>query len=96
MNDIARLGYEKQLPDKIDGNLHHTIIHKYQLWKGIHRVPAQTHEALKWSPNDPMQLVPAIDYPSILDKGKHQQNGKNVIKAYDFIDANKKSLELDI
>jgi hypothetical protein len=74
LDDITRLRYEKQLPDNIEGNLCHTIIQKYQLWKGFHYVPAQTDEALKWSPNDPMQLVPAVNHPSISYKGKHQKN----------------------
>ena len=59
LDDLTRLAYENKLPVFIQGNTCNTLIRQYQLWKGEHFVPEKVDVALKWSDNDPMNLLPA-------------------------------------
>ena len=76
LDDITRLRYEGNLPDDINGSLRNSLIRQYQEWKGTDYVPNNVDEALKWSKNDPMDLLPIItDSPwEIIDKSKKPKN----------------------
>jgi hypothetical protein len=70
LDDITRLQYEGELPKYMDKHLRNPLIHQYQKWKGINHVPNQTDVALRWSPNDPLELLSDITNSpwQILDK----------------------------
>lgn len=72
LDDITRLRYEGNLPDDINGTLRNSLIRQYQEWKGTDYVPNNTDEALKWSKNDPMNVLPVITDSAweIIDKSK--------------------------
>jgi hypothetical protein len=72
LDDITRLRYEGNLPDGINGDLHNSIIHQYQQWKGTDHVPGQIDAALRWSSNDPLTLLSVISDSNwqIADKSK--------------------------
>ena len=72
LDDITRLRYEGNLPDNINGSLRNSLITQYQEWKGTDYVPNNMDEALKWSKNDPMNLLPIITDSAweIIDKSK--------------------------
>jgi hypothetical protein len=59
------------------------LIHQYQQWKGINHVPKQTDAALRWSPNDPLELLSDItDSPwQILDKPTRKSQKGNLSEA---------------
>jgi hypothetical protein len=64
LDDITRLRYEGQLPAEIQGNTRNSLIRSYQKYKGESYVPEKTDELLRWSPNDPMELLrPVSDSP---------------------------------
>jgi hypothetical protein len=79
LDDLSRLRYEGNLPDGINRDLHNSIIHQYQQWKGTDHVPAQIDAALRWSSNDPLTLLPVVSDSNwqIADKSK----GKKKIDA---------------
>jgi hypothetical protein len=72
LDDITRLRYEGNLPDDINGSLRNNLIRQYQEWKGTDHVPNNVDEALKWSKNDPMNLLPIITDSAweIIDKSR--------------------------
>ena len=72
LDDITRLRYEGNLPDDINGSLRNSLIRHYQEWKGTDYVPNNVDEALKWSKNDPMNLLPIVTDSAweIIDKYK--------------------------
>ena len=72
LDDITRLKYEGNLPNDINGSLRNCLIRQYQEWKGTDYVPNNVDEALKWSKNDPMDLLPVITDSAweIFDKSK--------------------------
>ncbi|KAF9455634.1 hypothetical protein BDZ94DRAFT_617638, partial [Collybia nuda] len=80
LDDITRLKYEGLLPKNIEGNLRNSLIRQYQNWKGTAYVPDRVDIALKWSANDPMDILPVVnDSPwQVLSKdtNKTQQNPK--------------------
>ena len=64
LDDITRLRYEGQLPAHVQGNTRNSLIRSYQKWKGDSYVPEKTDELLRWSANDPMELLkPVTDSP---------------------------------
>ena len=72
LDDITRLRYEGQLPEHVQGGLRNTLIRSYQSWKGTSYVPEKTDALLRWSLNDPMEMLQVItDSPwQMLDKSK--------------------------
>ena len=64
LDDITRLRYEGQLLAEIQGNTRNSLIRSYQEYKGESYVPEKTDELLRWSANDPMELLkPVTDSP---------------------------------
>ena len=80
LDDITKLRYEGKLPDHIQGLLRNNLIRSYQKWKGTDYVPEQIDEQLKWSVNDPMNLLPVVtDSPWELT-GKDNKSKKIAVK----------------
>jgi hypothetical protein len=75
LDDITRLKYEGILPNYINGSLRNCLIRQYQDWKGTDYVPNKVDEALKWSKNDPMNLLPIVTDSGwqIIDKSKNSK-----------------------
>ena len=48
------------MPEHVKGLLHNPLIRAYQNWKGTSHVPEKTDTLLRWTENDPMQLLPAV------------------------------------
>jgi hypothetical protein len=70
LDDITRLRYESKLPERIEGSFRNALIHKFQLWKGIHYVPTQTDLALRWTAQDPLDLISVVESPWKLSNSK--------------------------
>ena len=72
LDDITRLRYEGILPNNINGDLRNCLIRQYQDWKSTDYVPSKVDKALKWSKNDPMNLLPIVtdSFWQIIDKSK--------------------------
>ena len=60
LDDITKLRYEGKLPSHVQGLLRNNLIRSYQKWKGTDYVPELVDEQLKWSANDPMNLLPIV------------------------------------
>src|SRR6266536_2419017 len=73
LDDITRLRYEGQLPAHINGNLRNTLLHLFQQWKGLDYVPPKTDKCLRWSSDDPLDLIPMVTDSTwqILDKSNN-------------------------
>jgi hypothetical protein len=67
----------------MDKHLDNPLIPQYQKWKGTNYVPKQTDMALRWSPNDPLELLSEItDSPwQILDKQTKKSQKSDTSKA---------------
>jgi hypothetical protein len=83
LDDITKLQYEGKLPRHMDKHLRNPLIRQYQKWKGTNYVPKQTDVALRWSPNDPLELLSEItDSPwQILDKQTKKSQKSDSSKA---------------
>jgi len=55
LDEITKLHYDGVLPNKIDGHRRNTVIRQYQDWKGTSYMPINTHCAIKWSADNPME-----------------------------------------
>jgi hypothetical protein len=86
LDDITRLRYEGQLPGHVQGGLRNTLIRSYQNWKGTSYVPEKTDALLRWSLNDPMEMLQVItDSPwQMLDKSKKT---KTITKSATYVPA---------
>ena len=84
LDDITRLRYESQLPDHVQGVLRNPLIRAYQKWRGTSYVPEKTDTLLKWSPIDPMKLLPVVtDTPwQLVGKSKVKISGTNATTSF--------------
>lgn len=60
LDDITGLRYEGQLPTNIQGYFINSLIRQYQIWKGTSYVSDHVDNTLKWSLNDPMDMLPVV------------------------------------
>jgi hypothetical protein len=80
LDDITKQRYEGKLPNHVQGLLRNNLIRSYQKWKGTDYVPELVDEQLKWSANDPMNLLPIVtDSPWELT-AKDNKSKKIVVK----------------
>ncbi|KAF8229200.1 hypothetical protein L208DRAFT_1287682, partial [Tricholoma matsutake] len=78
LDEITRLSYEGTLPNNINGNLHNAHIHQFQLYKGTEYVPANVSKQLKWTSEDPMDLLNIVtDSPWQVIKDKKKEHGND-------------------
>ncbi|KAF8232902.1 hypothetical protein L208DRAFT_1269777 [Tricholoma matsutake] len=71
LDEITRLSYEGTLPNNINGNLCNACICQFQLYKGTEYVPANVSKQLKWTSEDPIDLLNIVtDSPWQVIKGK--------------------------
>ena len=87
LDDVTKLRYEGKLPDNVQGILRNTLIRTYQIWKGTDYVPEQIDEQLKWSANDPMNLLPIITDSPWQMTSKDDTNRKPVKSVNSFVPA---------
>ncbi|KAF9455327.1 hypothetical protein BDZ94DRAFT_1371138, partial [Collybia nuda] len=88
LDDITRLRYEGLLPNSIEGHIRNSLIRQYQNWKGTEYVPDKVDNALKWSSNDPMHLLPIInDSPWQIVKQEKNKNKNTANTDFKFVPA---------
>jgi hypothetical protein len=78
LDDITTLRFDNDLPETVLGNFRNSMIRSYQIWRGINYVPEKTDRLLRWSANDPMELLPEVKEPEwhIIDKSKKKAGVK--------------------
>jgi hypothetical protein len=84
LDDITRLRYEGCLPGHVQGVLRNPLIRAYQKWKGTSYVPEKTDTLLKWSPSDPMELLPVVTDTSwqIIGRKKVKESEQNPVTSF--------------
>jgi hypothetical protein len=80
LDDISRLRYENELPDRVKGTTRNHLIFSYRQWKGEEFVPESVPINLRWSENDPF-IVPEKADGALLEWGKFIIENNNVNKA---------------
>ena len=54
LDSITALMYENKLPPRVFGETRNELIHNFRTWKGLHYVPKDVHNAIRWSKRDPL------------------------------------------
>lgn len=90
LDEITRLRYENQLPEKVTGNTRNTLIRSYRKWKGECYVPNNVHKSIRWTVRDPLRQdpdVPASPWQILKSKGKEDEPTATTKSNYGFISA---------
>lgn len=61
LDDITNLHYLRKLPVTVYGDTRNNIISTFRQWKGLHYVPRQVHQAVRWSKRDPLVEIESRD-----------------------------------
>ena len=49
LDDITNLCYLGKLPVTVYGDTRNNLISTFRQWKGLHYIPRQVHQAIRWS-----------------------------------------------
>ena len=78
LDEITKMRYEGSLPDDINGHRRNTVIRQFQKLKGTGYVPKNVHPAIKWSKNNPLDMLPVVtDSPWQIVKAQKKNNTKS-------------------
>jgi hypothetical protein len=79
LDEISKHMYNGTLPPHINGYLRNTLIRQYQLYKGTQHVPSNTPYPLKWTKEDPMNMLPVVtDSPWMIVSETKKQTTNNL------------------